>query len=203
MPELQRHHNCVSIPFVSGREHSLGQLASEPISIFPFQFPSFRGGSTPDGIRQPSPRIAGEFQSPSFRGGSTPVRIQPRHGWPSSTATSFNPLRFGAGALPRTSRAPSAKNARFNPLRFGAAALPISRTRSKHETTKFQSPSFRGGSTPGRVLLRAIRQLLGFQSPSFRGGSTPEAKRVPLATLYYRVSIPFVSGREHSQSLCQ
>ena len=37
------------------------------------------------------------FQSPSFRGGSTPYRLL---GLPEIGSARFNPLRFGAGALP-------------------------------------------------------------------------------------------------------
>ena len=63
----------------------------------------------------------------------------------------------------------------------------------------FQSPSFRGGSTPGDGCNAFLCvHSIGFQSPSFRGGSTPVAMAVLLAACLL-VSIPFVSGREHSR----
>ena len=89
---------------------------------------------------------------------------------------SFNPLRFGAGALPVAYFcAQSVSFLGFNPLRFGAGALPKQKgSRWRPCTTVFQSPSFRGGSTPVQAsdsLDVTVPTM--FQSPSFRGGSTP------------------------------
>ena len=85
----------------------------------------------------------------------------------------FNPLRFGAGALPRlflcNARGPDDG---FNPLRFGAGALPLHWFGDGFGDALFQSPSFRGGSTPQCRNLGQIEDFE-FQSPSFRGGSTP------------------------------
>src|ERR1017187_6009534 len=86
----------------------------------------------------------------------------------------------------------------------------------------FQSPSFRGGSTPFLLHLLAgflVRVSIpfvsgrgdfgqnpdllrvrptGVQAPSFRGGSTPDPGVVKCEFGACNVSIPFVSGREHS-----
>src|ERR1017187_4620555 len=115
-----------------------------------FQSPSFRGGSTPGRGNHDRARAGVWFQSPSFRGGSTPVFWRICHLWHQWMC--FNPLRFGAGALP---------------LHLGA--------RSRVVMVLFQSPSFRGGSTPASWRVRSVLGTIwnGFQSPSFRGGSTP------------------------------
>jgi hypothetical protein len=183
----------VSIPFVSGREHS------------PFDG---EGSPTQD-----------EFQSPSFRGGSTPVYYTT-----AATPAVGVSIPFVSGrehSLTRTSNStPRPCSWRFNPLRFGAGALRTHKCTDLGCIPEFQSPSFRGGSTPGEIEEFDDELSTKFQSPSFRGGSTPllglgltRYKRsfTPLrfgaGALHYAfwrsnhqqgVSIPFVSGREHS-----
>ena len=114
---------CVSIPFLSGREHSLNPQFIRAEKIILFQSPSYRGGSTP----MPSSRFC----------------VTGRSG--------FNPLLIGAGALPTESRPDyCALPHRFNPLLIGAGALPYSaEILGSLIGVAFQSPSYRGGSTPG------------------------------------------------------
>ena len=91
----------VSIPFVSGREHS-------PYSLLPalagnelrFQSPSFRGGSTPRRLAWALlMRSLVSIPFVSGREHSHEVRIAVK-----AITVRFNPLRFGAGALPREKR---------------------------------------------------------------------------------------------------
>src|ERR1039457_1411162 len=92
------------------------------------------------------------FQSPSFRGGSTPSM----QCFPPAVCCWW----------------------RFNPL------------------------PFRGGSTPGtgQINVSWNASVGAFQSPSFRGGSTPQLLQ-HVSGGHDGVSIPFVSGREHSRGL--
>src|ERR1017187_1602192 len=58
----------------------------------------FRGGSTPKAKPDDHRSCRAGFQSPSFRGGGTPASA--RNSLALCVSTGFNPLRFGAGALP-------------------------------------------------------------------------------------------------------
>ena len=165
----------VSIPFVSGREHSPVYVGFARVrSICRFNPLRFGAGALPTYL-YPALQEANPFQSPSFRGGSTPVRIQPRHGWPSSTATSFNPLRFGAGALPLCNlylRRYSDWRS-FNPLRFGAGALPFEREQQQQREFQCFNPlRFGAGALPwnGNCDRRAV---LCFNPLRFGAGALP------------------------------
>src|ERR1019366_776587 len=117
------------------------------------------------------------FQSPSFRGGSTPVQIGvswKTHPWTVSIPfvsgrehslsavlganmrrLSFNPLRFGAGALPVAYFcAQSVSFLGFNPLRFGAGALPpvFLEVNEIPDPNRFNPLRFGAGALPYKLL---------------------------------------------------
>ena len=80
----------------------------------------------------------------------------------------------------------------------GGSTPPVLWGRSTPLIHLFQSPSFRGGSTPKAIGIAIGIGAGMFQSPSFRGGSTPGGA-IRGSWVVYDVSIPFVSGREHSR----
>src|ERR1017187_3008980 len=112
----------------------------------------------------------------------------------------FNPLRFGAGALPATrpilhrlqpdvsipfvsGRGHARSRVLVRKVTGDYVSIPFvsGREHSRYlefadkssAPPPFQSPSFRGGSTPLGAKVRIDRSAITFQSPSFRGGSTP------------------------------
>ena len=163
----------VSIPFVSGREHSRGRkkdvLWLQRLCFNPLRF----GAGALPAYSNDDLDASVTFQSPSFRGGSTP--------WPTGKTgvwrrQGFNPLRFGAGALPKPSMRSTTRSTKKTVSIPFVSGREHSRCYSRSHSLSgplFQSPSFRGGSTPRVNFGPRLGSPYVFQSPSFRGGSTP------------------------------
>ena len=193
-----------------------------------FQSPSFRGGSTPGEEFSDDERVTSSLNPLRFGAGALPeynlqtglssgsVSIpfvsgrehspdeQRRRLAHKEAVQRFNPLRFGAGALPQGLLLWSrASRWCFNPLRFGAGALPDSRFSSSNRVVakwcvSIPFVSGREHSLRKTFIGKSFSRRV-FQSPSFRGGSTPGVARKTSCGFNVCVSIPFVSGREHSR----
>ena len=170
--------NClatsVSIPFVSGREHSPGEVYVGAVPERPFQSPSFRGGSTPIITLVIAISNPGTFQSPSFRGGSTPPEGC-RHD------SHVGPVV----SIPFVSGREHSRYAGNDHGSWGGSMVSIPFVSGREHSRFFVSmvaiaicgavsiPFVSGREHSRGVRAAYDRPVYGFQSPSFRGGSTP------------------------------
>ena len=162
----------VSIPFLSGREHShsisirrsrghscfnplligagaLPQLMLGSVDGFStVSIPSYRGGSTPLYRRPCLYWRTTPFQSPSYRGGSTPGEPSPDRNHP--------PSRVSIPFLSGREHSPRATSSIIRRL-----------------MAVFQSPSYRGGSTPITSMPRRRLPCSGFNPLLIGAGALP------------------------------